>query len=234
MDKTKIKVITHDKFIPKEYLPTFNSCTIEMFLWNIPGLSENFLYANDDFFVVNPTKAEDYFEHGKYKFKLQKQSSAGSMYLHQCRHGSELIYGKQADGLYTRIDHEFRPYSRKLMKECFELHKSEILDSITQFRDMKNFNCFIYALYLDKIGKVERSTLLTGYLSAPTWWKCEEMLEKYHTICVNDSSVHNIYDNSEVLDAFYRSLDKQSKYELTKFIRHPKAKHLKNRTYLYF
>lgn len=60
------------------------------------------------------------------------------------------------------------------------------------------------------------------------------MLEKYHTICVNDSSVHNIYDNGEVLDAFYRSLDKQSKYELTKFIRYPKAKHLKNRTYLYF
>ena len=41
-----IKVVLHKDFIPNKYLPTFNSCTIEMFLWNIPNLSEKFIYAN--------------------------------------------------------------------------------------------------------------------------------------------------------------------------------------------
>ena len=41
------------QFIPNNFLPTFNSCTIEMFIGNIKGLSEYFIYGNDDMFFVN-------------------------------------------------------------------------------------------------------------------------------------------------------------------------------------
>ena len=39
INRDKVHVVFHKDFIPEEYLPTFNSTTIEMFLWNIPGLS---------------------------------------------------------------------------------------------------------------------------------------------------------------------------------------------------
>lgn len=44
----KLKVIHHSSIIPKECLPTFNSMTIEAYIHRIDGLSENYLYLNDD------------------------------------------------------------------------------------------------------------------------------------------------------------------------------------------
>lgn len=44
-----------------ECLPTFNSSSIEYALHNIPGLSEQFLYFNDDIFVIRPLHREAVF-----------------------------------------------------------------------------------------------------------------------------------------------------------------------------
>lgn len=46
----RVTVIDHKDFIPSEYLPTFNSHTITANLHRIPGLTEHFLYLNDDIF----------------------------------------------------------------------------------------------------------------------------------------------------------------------------------------
>lgn len=64
-DNEKLRVVYHDEIIPEEYLPTFNSCAIELFFHRIPGLSENFIYFNDDFFVNRPVKETDFFRDGK-------------------------------------------------------------------------------------------------------------------------------------------------------------------------
>lgn len=57
----KLKVIKHSDYIPKEYLPTFSANPIELNLHRIEGLSENFVFFNDDMFVVAPTKESDFF-----------------------------------------------------------------------------------------------------------------------------------------------------------------------------
>lgn len=43
------------------YLPTFNSRAIETMLWRIPGLSERFIYMNDDFLFTSPCTENDFF-----------------------------------------------------------------------------------------------------------------------------------------------------------------------------
>ncbi|MBQ8833645.1 MAG: Stealth CR1 domain-containing protein [Oscillospiraceae bacterium] len=60
----KLKMIKHEMYIPKEYLPTFNSNVIELFLHNIPGLSEQFVLFNDDTFLTDRVKNMDFFQHG--------------------------------------------------------------------------------------------------------------------------------------------------------------------------
>ncbi|WP_282073592.1 stealth family protein [Polaribacter atrinae] len=45
----------------EDYLPTFNSLSIETLLFKIPDLAEHFLYFNDDFFLANPTTTKDFF-----------------------------------------------------------------------------------------------------------------------------------------------------------------------------
>lgn len=63
-DSSKVKLIYHQQFIPKKYLPTFNSNTIEMNIHRIPGLAEHFILFNDDTLLGKMTKPEDFFYRG--------------------------------------------------------------------------------------------------------------------------------------------------------------------------
>lgn len=57
----KLVLINHDDYIPKEYLPTFSSHTIELNLHRIQGLSEQFSYFNDDIFIIDKVEPSDFF-----------------------------------------------------------------------------------------------------------------------------------------------------------------------------
>lgn len=57
----KIKIIDHKDIIPQEVYPTYSSICIEMYLDKIPGLSENFVYANDDILLNRKIEPQDFF-----------------------------------------------------------------------------------------------------------------------------------------------------------------------------
>lgn len=63
-EASKLHIVRHDEFIPKEYLPTFSSHTIEMNIHRIPGLAEHFVYFNDDMFLLRDLNPEDLFKEG--------------------------------------------------------------------------------------------------------------------------------------------------------------------------
>ncbi len=65
--RTEIEIIDHKVLYSgyENFLPVFNSLSIETVLWRIPELSEHFIYLNDDFLLVAPTAPEDFFENGK-------------------------------------------------------------------------------------------------------------------------------------------------------------------------
>lgn len=58
----KLKIVNHTDYIPEEYLPTFNSHCIELNFHRIEELSEQFVYFNDDMFLVADVKPEDFFK----------------------------------------------------------------------------------------------------------------------------------------------------------------------------
>lgn len=58
----KLKIINHKDYIPKEYLPTYNSNCIELNLFRINDLSEHFVLFNDDFFLNDYVKPVDFFK----------------------------------------------------------------------------------------------------------------------------------------------------------------------------
>jgi hypothetical protein len=58
----RIRVVDHEEiFDDPEALPTFNSHAIESRLHHIEGLSEHFLYFNDDMFLGRPVSPQDFF-----------------------------------------------------------------------------------------------------------------------------------------------------------------------------
>lgn len=63
-DNPKLVLVKHEDYIPKECLPTFNSCTIELHMHRIKGLSEHFVYFNDDTFLNSPINPNYYFNEG--------------------------------------------------------------------------------------------------------------------------------------------------------------------------
>lgn len=60
----KLVIVEHKDFIPLEHLPIFNSHAIEVNLHKIKGLSEKFVYFNDDTFITKKIKSEVFFKNG--------------------------------------------------------------------------------------------------------------------------------------------------------------------------
>ncbi len=61
----KLHIVRHEDYIPAEYLPTFNSNVLEIYMHKIKDLSENFVYFNDDCFVIDEVKESHFFKNGK-------------------------------------------------------------------------------------------------------------------------------------------------------------------------
>ena len=58
----RLHLVDHKDFIPAEFLPTYNSVVIERYMHLIPGLSDRFVYFNDDFYIIRPVSPERFFQ----------------------------------------------------------------------------------------------------------------------------------------------------------------------------
>lgn len=52
-DHEKLHVVRHEDFMPKEALPTFSARALELNIHRIEGLSDHFIFFNDDFFLTD-------------------------------------------------------------------------------------------------------------------------------------------------------------------------------------
>uniref|UniRef100_A0A7S0S597 Uncharacterized protein n=1 Tax=Chlamydomonas leiostraca TaxID=1034604 RepID=A0A7S0S597_9CHLO len=74
--RSKIRFIDHSQIVPAQYAPVFNSHAIEAHLHHIPGLSEVFLYMNDDMFLTCP-----YTRHHVFKGDMARAYAMKDMRL---------------------------------------------------------------------------------------------------------------------------------------------------------
>lgn len=78
----QIRIVKHSDFMPKEYLPTYNSVAIELNFHRIQGIGKRFIYFNDDFFLLQPATLDDYFTKNgriKYNFVESAMTSTGTL-----------------------------------------------------------------------------------------------------------------------------------------------------------
>ena len=61
-ENPKLHIVNHKDYIPEEYLPVFSSHPIELNMHRIEGLSEKFVYFNDDTFLISPVTPETFFQ----------------------------------------------------------------------------------------------------------------------------------------------------------------------------
>jgi hypothetical protein len=201
--RKKIKIVDHDEIFSgyENYLPTFNSRTIETFLWRINGLSEKFLYFNDDMFITRPVSKNDFFMSNKPvlrgKFKKFKKKSDISLHENGILNGALMmnfdnkIFFKQAHAPYVLIKSHLENLY-KLHKEQFEKNAAYKFRSREQFLSVSLFyhKCIIDKKYIIKYTKDYLHLSEIECKASP-----EEVLinslkkinkRKYKFICIND------------------------------------------------
>jgi hypothetical protein len=64
--RDKLVLVDHQQVFGglEDCLPTFNSLAIESVMFRTHGLAEQFVYLNDDFFLIKPVQPEDWFRNG--------------------------------------------------------------------------------------------------------------------------------------------------------------------------
>ncbi|MCR4564887.1 MAG: hypothetical protein K5651_02230 [Bacteroidales bacterium] len=196
LDSSRVKIVLHKDIIPSHFLPTFNSCVIEMFLHRIQGLSECFLYFNDDMFPVLPFHEEDFFPDGRPAIGITRESreKAVNIFRRQCEASSDFAYhlagSKPEKSCYLRPQHTVSPLLRSVCEEVFHACRDEIFSRLTRTRWEGNFNQYLFLDYAFISGKAENRRLPYTYLTTgSSREKLEDALlrPKNPIVCINDS-----------------------------------------------
>ena len=225
MNRDNVSIVYHKDIIPKRFRPTFNSCTIEMFLRNIPDLAEHFIYFNDDLFPISEMTPDDFFIGGYPKLHYRKvyYSDTQNMFRHQCKAGLDMIGADFkvfcANFIYKNT-HSVVPMWKSTMDKVYEMHKDEIEQSISQFREPYNVNQYIYSYYQYMSGQFVDGTFSNIYTSFQDYnidQICSIIRNQvYGILCINDSCAGSYfgYYKRRLIDAFEEILPHKSKFEL--------------------
>ena len=189
---SKVKVIYHNEFIPLRFLPTFNSTTIEMFLHNIKGLSEYFIYANDDMLPVGKLKEDDFFsDDGKIKMNYRYEKyeyNPKNPFRKQClnsyQHVSDLVGLGYGLNEFIKPDHSITPMIKSHCKYVVETLGDTIYREIRSYRTHEQHNQYIYINYEIMTNNCLPSLIDFFY----TEFQSEEELETFtnhQIVCLN-------------------------------------------------
>lgn len=150
LDAEKVHIVYHKDIIPQEFLPTFNSQTIEVWLHKIEGLSEKFIYCNDDMIACSPLRAIDFFRFGKPVIHCDEKmhDDLSGIFRSFCRKALDMVakdYGvKFGDGILLKDGHSYAPMLLSVLNEAVEKHGNEMYDSCSVFRERKNLTQYMY------------------------------------------------------------------------------------------
>lgn len=227
LNKKNVRIVYHEEFIPKQFLPTFNSCTIESYLWNIKGLSDRILYFNDDIFPLAPMKESDFFTGSTphMKFLGPESYTRRSIFKTQCRSGIDLLTKAMnlptlEEGQIIHPEHIATAWTRESMEKVGELCKDKIPATISMLRMHKNVNQYIYPYYhYFKKDFINNTVEYIYYdLSDKNIPDVVDIISKeyYQMICLNDSDKVENYRKAQrtICDCFEEKLPNKSKYEL--------------------
>jgi hypothetical protein len=153
-----------------EARPSFNSRSIETVLYRIPDLAEQFVYLNDDFMLIKPVRAEDWFRdgrpvlHGHWRVAPERRWSRRLRAWWAARSGrpvkdkrpshldAQALAAKLAgfEDRYLVHDHHPHPQRRSTLARYFEDHPEVLRWNIRpQLRDASQFLAQILAGHLE-------------------------------------------------------------------------------------
>lgn len=139
--KKKITILDHNETILRNYTPNTNSNAIETTLSEITGLSEHFIYFNDDFFLTRPCKWRDFFSISGKPYIPEECSTAVSMIKDKNKNKKNIIYPDFPNNQFKNgWIHIPIPRLKSSMKQ-FQKKYSDYIEWVRNTKTRKEIGC---------------------------------------------------------------------------------------------
>jgi len=217
----KIEFVSHHTiFENKGNLPSFNSHSIESRLHHIPGLSEHFLYLNEDFYFGRKVNPDDFFVNRKIskffpspnKIESSPVSPADLGITAAAKQGQKLMKKYFNQKISHYISHCPYPLQRSILYEMETVFKTEFNRTAShQFRQINDISipAFLYFYYASETGRAIPSPFKYMYLDNKMNHFIRKMAfslfaKKYQSFCINSGYTDSVtYKfNHTILAAF--------------------------------
>lgn len=204
VEDDRLAIIDHRDILDDAYLPTFNSHVIESALHHISGLTEHFVYLNDDMFLGRPLSPEHFFAPGglPYLFasrgRVLAQADGSALAVDTAaRNGQALL--EQAVGRRATFKPLHAPYAlRRSTMEELEQRFPEAFASTrrARFRSPSDLSTAAnLGLYFGlATGRAVSGSIGNEYVSlgsARLTWHLDrlERSRRFDTFCINETEV---------------------------------------------
>lgn len=172
----KVRVVDHrDIFRDTSVLPVFNSHAIESQLHHIPGLSERYIYMNDDLMFMRPTNPDLFYTGNRMsKFfpsraslDVGERSSRDLPVLSAAKRGREFMVGRFGRTVTNKFKHT--PHAQlKSVLTAMEEENPALFDSVStsRFRHPDDYSIpsALYHYYAYAIGKAVTGSIRYAYM----------------------------------------------------------------------
>jgi hypothetical protein len=164
----RITIVTHEQILDPRHLPTFNSHVIGSALHRIPGLSEHYIYFNDDVLLLRPLAPTDAFTAGgiAYGFISSNQVGKGRPASYEtatewgAKNARDLIRREWGVTFDRRFAHVFHPQRRSVAEDCEHLFAAAY-DRFRRNRFRKADDVLCCSFLHPYVGYLTGRTLLT-------------------------------------------------------------------------
>lgn len=227
IDRSKVRIVTHDEFMPAEHLPTFSSSAIESDMWRIEGLSDQFIYGNDDIFALQPLTENDFFLGGRPRLRFEASDyHVRNLFRRCCRRGMDMIAGalgcEPTDPyILLKPQHCMKGILTEHMKEVGRLCGDQIDGTVTRQRHQWNVTGYIYHYYAFYTGQYDPFYANYEYIRISDDY--EQVIDRLSDpnisiLCINDAGQlsHGRYEEAaEALKSCFEALfPERCRYEL--------------------
>jgi hypothetical protein len=213
----RIKTIKHSDIpVLKDYLPTYNSHAIEANLHRIPGLSEKFLYFNDDILISKKIDISDFIKDGKIiihsdntlSYKGNKDTKKNGFDNAWSNSNKYLDYNYKSEKRYV-YQHIPLLIDKNIINNLWNELPNELLQTTkNKFRSINDYNIFqglhTFTLYYNNFFSYPEYKI-SYYLSSNNIHRfilSNFNKSKYKFICINDENDKDI----EKTDLAYKNL----------------------------
>lgn len=229
----KIQIVDHTEIMPREILPCFNSVIIEHHIHRIPGLSEHFIFSNDDMFINRPVTPETFFgkDHlpivrlnylyvRKYFvwFKQHVLRRRLNSYATTIHNAATLVEKRFGNYYYGRTHHNMDAYLKSNYNLARELFRPEIDATLMHHKreetDIQR-NLYSYVALATHCAHRQYVTQKTSFRLRIDKHKLYQQFLKYNPIffCLNDSQYSNDYDRQCAKEFLSKYFPEKSQFE---------------------